>query len=421
MADWSDTSPQETTPYTQVLPALRDRDKDAAMMAESPTNPPIGYKRWNTAASKLQVWNGASWDDLILSLAGGGTGAIDAASARTALGLGSMAVQNNNAVSITGGIISGLTSLGVSGNTILSGSITVAGAGIFTGNSLGWFIASGSIIFSELGASVGPSLNIRPAASKRGYLSFTENTIADRWFIGIEPADASLYFRAGLYTGTSVLTLTPTISVMQIGSNFLAVAAAGITLGAVGVGISTINGNSIALTAASSVAVTGSSFGVNTTDITLTASATVSITGPTIDITGSGGLNLLSNNIGISSLVATGVGTDLVKNASGDMVLKSSSIRYKENVGDFKLNTRQFMAVLSPVRFDYIKSDKNIRGFIAEEIYANYPELINLNDKGQPESIRTDSLIAYMFYTMRSMYGRLMEIDNHLFSNSPLG
>lgn len=48
-----------------------------------------------------------------LPIASGGTGASNAATARTNLGLGSIATQNGNAVSITGGTITGITDLAV--------------------------------------------------------------------------------------------------------------------------------------------------------------------------------------------------------------------------------------------------------------------------------------------------------------------
>src|SRR5512145_367939 len=99
MADWN--TPSLTDTYAAFLSALTARDVDAASMAETPTNPPVGFIRWNIASSKFQRWSGAAWVDLILSAAGGGTGGVG--------GLGTMSLQNANAVAITGGTISGLT------------------------------------------------------------------------------------------------------------------------------------------------------------------------------------------------------------------------------------------------------------------------------------------------------------------------
>jgi hypothetical protein len=59
-----------------------------------------------------------------LAIADGGTGSANAISARTNLGLGSVATQNANNIGITGGTISGITVLAASGVNITSGSIT---------------------------------------------------------------------------------------------------------------------------------------------------------------------------------------------------------------------------------------------------------------------------------------------------------
>lgn len=147
MADWN--LPTITSDYiTGVLPNLNSKDVDAATMAETPTNPPSNYKRWNVAGSKFQNWNGASWDDLVLSIAGGGTGAITASLARTSLGLGTMATQNSNAVAITGGTIAGVT---MDAAVITSGILALNRGG--TGQSLA-LGGLGTVLYSNGSAVV---------------------------------------------------------------------------------------------------------------------------------------------------------------------------------------------------------------------------------------------------------------------------
>lgn len=106
MADWN--NPGLATAYADFLSQMKDRDVDAAQLAASPTNPPVGYIRYDTSTNRFERWTGAVWTTLLLSLSGGGTGASSAAAARTALGLGDMALQTSSAVSITGGTIQGI-------------------------------------------------------------------------------------------------------------------------------------------------------------------------------------------------------------------------------------------------------------------------------------------------------------------------
>lgn len=141
MADFN--QPILTTHYATYHAEMLARDVDAYSLAESPTNPPTGAIRYNRALNKFQEWNGSSWVDKVISLAGGGTGGTDANSARTSLGLGTMAIQNNNAVAITGGTIAGVTSLNVAGNSVISGRLDI-GSGAANALNLAGGITAGS-------------------------------------------------------------------------------------------------------------------------------------------------------------------------------------------------------------------------------------------------------------------------------------
>ena len=141
MADWDD--PDLTSVYSDVLSELKARDVDAASMAMSPTNPPVGFIRYNSGLGGFQVWNGSTWSAIVFSITVGGTGAQSASTARTALGLGTLATQSAGAVAITGGTISGITALSLVGNLAFDidgsrniGTNAVRAGGVYIKNGL---------------------------------------------------------------------------------------------------------------------------------------------------------------------------------------------------------------------------------------------------------------------------------------------
>lgn len=125
MADWN--SPVLASAYADVLTDLKDRDFDAgSLFLNVPTNPVTGMIRYVRATNKFQEYDGAAWQDKVLSIAGGGTGASSASTARTSLGLGTMAIQDATGVTITGGSITGLGTLTINaGMTAGSGAVGI--------------------------------------------------------------------------------------------------------------------------------------------------------------------------------------------------------------------------------------------------------------------------------------------------------
>jgi hypothetical protein len=115
MADWS--LPTLSSLYTDFLAEVDARLNDSAQMfSGGPTNQPVGSVRYFRATNTFQEWDGENWVDKVLSIAGGGTGATTAAGIRTNLGLGTIAIQNANAVNITGGSLTGITGLAMIGD-----------------------------------------------------------------------------------------------------------------------------------------------------------------------------------------------------------------------------------------------------------------------------------------------------------------
>lgn len=114
MANWA--NPTITSNYITFVDEVKARDVDAiTLQAIAVTNPPVSSIRLLRAPTKFQEWNGSVWVDKILSPEGGGTGSNSLAGITGALGLGSMAYQNSNNVSITGGNV---VSVGITNATI---------------------------------------------------------------------------------------------------------------------------------------------------------------------------------------------------------------------------------------------------------------------------------------------------------------
>lgn len=112
MADWS--KPTIISNYVTFVDEVKNRDIDAiTLQLNVLTNPPVGsIKLVRGATVKFQEWDGTQFVDKILGIAGGGTGSSTPAGAASALGLGTMAFQNANAIAVTGGSIANMNSSG---------------------------------------------------------------------------------------------------------------------------------------------------------------------------------------------------------------------------------------------------------------------------------------------------------------------
>jgi len=148
MANWNLPTPQSG--YINFVAEMNDKFYDSARMYyQDSINIPIGTIRFNRSGYVFDEWdsNISTWLPRTIGVTGGGTGSNNATGARANLGLGSMATQNSNAVSITGGSITGI-SFDIS--SVTTGVLPLARGGTGSSLALG---AQGTVLMSYAGST----------------------------------------------------------------------------------------------------------------------------------------------------------------------------------------------------------------------------------------------------------------------------
>ena len=113
MANWS--LPTVSSPYQDIATLPRDLAIDAGtLFLNEPSNPIDGMiKLVRSPVKKFQERGGGMWNDVVLGIEGGGTGAATPADARVNLQLGTIATQNANNVNISGSVSGTISGNGV--------------------------------------------------------------------------------------------------------------------------------------------------------------------------------------------------------------------------------------------------------------------------------------------------------------------
>jgi Chaperone of endosialidase len=96
----------------------------------------------------------------------------------------------------------------------------------------------------------------------------------------------------------------------------------------------------------------------------------------------------VNGTIGVAFLGAAGA-TPLCRNTTNQISTCSSSIRYKNNIQDFRPGLN-LVRKLRPVTFNWKADNKEDMGLVAEEVNAAEPLLTTTNDKGEIEGVKYD-------------------------------
>jgi len=156
MANWTKPALDGSDLDLSILSYIDARLNDLAkMFSTAPSNQPDGTIKYDAATNAFYKYDlgTTSWVALNLAVAGGGTGSGTASGARTNLGLGSMAVQESNNVSITGGAVAGAILTGGPIPAAVLGTGTPSASTVLYGNNV-WGpsvpVGSGNIWFTSV-------------------------------------------------------------------------------------------------------------------------------------------------------------------------------------------------------------------------------------------------------------------------------
>jgi hypothetical protein len=109
------------------------------------------------------------------------------------------------------------------------------------------------------------------------------------------------------------------------------------------------------------------------------------------------------------------LGTAVYVNSAGRLGINTSSARYKNDITDMGAASSSVMS-LRPVTFTYKSDETKTRqyGLVAEEVAKVMPDLVLLNDKGAPETVRYQELAPMLLNELQKEAKQLADAQSDL-------
>lgn len=117
-----------------------------------------------------------------------------------------------------------------------------------------------------------------------------------------------------------------------------------------------------------------------------------------------------TDSVQFSAGLATGSGTAVVLDGSGNLLRDSSSARYKTNIQPLSTDTAGILE-LEPREFKYEETGADGVGLIAEEVAKSVPEIVVHDDQGRPDAVQYDRLGVYLIREIRRNRDRIEDLQ----------
>lgn len=129
-----------------------------------------------------------------------------------------------------------------------------------------------------------------------------------------------------------------------------------------------------------------------------------------------------ANALYIEPIRVSSVGNPLLYNSSGEIVVNTSSERYKTNIVNITPEDSQKIYSLSPVKFDRINGEvRGEYGLIAERVNEVDESLVVTDSKDQPDGIHWFRIVPLMLAELRRLKDRIDVLEsNQLPQDSPV-